>query len=249
MTHNRLPVLMYHAVGPYSGSRHRELHVSPSRFEQQIAWLAAHGFTGIAPVQCAAWLLRGEALPERAVLLTFDDAYLDLTTHAFPVLARHGFSAGVFVVTRLLGKRAPWDDQPLMTAGDVLAWSREGIEFGAHSRTHPRLTTLSGERLLDETVASVRDLAALLGRAPSCYAYPYGDHDEHVVRALEAANVIGFTVREGLATRATDPLRIPRTMVQPDDGAVDMWLRMRMGRNPVFAVRGRAKRLWRMMAS
>ena len=128
----RLPVLMYHAVGPYSGPRHAELHVPSARFSHQLRWLRDHGFVGIAPRQCAAWLLRGEPLPERPVLLTFDDAYRDLTEHALPELVRHGYSAGVYVCTRLLGTRAAWDDQPLMTADDVTTWAREGIAHHIH---------------------------------------------------------------------------------------------------------------------
>ena len=243
-TATRLPVLMYHAVGLYAGKRHPELHVSPARFSAQLRWLREHGYVGIAPRQCAAWLLRGEPLPERAVLLTFDDAYANLADHALPELVRHGFSAGVYVCTRMLGARAPWDDQPLMSADVVATWSRQGIEFGAHSRTHPHLTTLSDAQLVAETKGSVRDLSSLLGHPVESFAYPYGDHDDRVASAVGRACSISFTVREGLATRATDPLRIPRTMVQPDDGALDMWMRTLLGRNPVYAVRGRVKRVW-----
>lgn len=239
---------MYHAVGSYSGHRHPELHVPRERFSAQLGWLVDHGFTGIAPRQCAAWLLRGEPLPERAVLLTFDDAYADLTAHALPELARIGFSAGVYVCTGMLGTRAPWDDQPLMTADDITTWSREGIEFGAHSRTHPHLTTLPDSQLTEEVQGSARDLESLLGHRAESFAYPYGDHDDRVARAVSGAASISFTVREGRATRATDPSRVPRTMVRPDDGAIDMWMRTLLGRNPVFAVRGRVKRLWAVSA-
>ena len=242
---SRLPVLMYHAVGPYTGPLHAELHVSRERFSAQLRWLTDHGFTGIAPRQCAAWLLRGEPLPERAVLLTFDDAYADLTAHALPEVVRHGFSAGVYVCTRMLGQRAPWDGAPLMGADDVQAWSREGIEFGAHSRTHPHLTSLaSDDTLSDEVEGSARDLESLLGARAESFAYPYGDHDRRVANAVGSVASISFTVHEGLATQATDPLRIPRTMVRPDDGAIDMRMRTLLGRNPVYEVRGRVKRLW-----
>ena len=240
----RLPVLMYHAVGPYSGPRHPELHVPRERFSHQLLWLRDHGFVGIAPRQCAAWLLRGEPLPERPVLLTFDDAYRDLTEHALPELVRHGYSAGVYVCTILLGTRAAWDDQPLMTADDVTTWAREGIEFGAHSRTHPYLARLTDEQLVDEAEGSARDMESLLGYRAESFAYPYGDHDARVAGVVARAASISFTVREGLATRTTDPLRIPRTMVRPDDGPIDMRMRTLLGWNPVYAVRGRVKRLW-----
>ena len=239
----RLPVLMYHAVGPYAGTRHRELHVSRERFSSQLRWLRDHAFTCIAPRQCAAWLRSGTPLPERPVLLTFDDAYADLTTHALPELRRFGASAGVYVCTRLLGTSTPWDGEPLMTDDDVTTWAREGIEFGAHSRTHPRLTLLSDEELASEAEGSARDLESLLGQCAVSFAYPYGDHDARVAGAVARAASISFTVREGLATRGTDPLRIPRTMVRPDDGPIDMRMRTLLGRNPVHAVRWRVKRV------
>lgn len=228
---------MYHGVGPYTGHRHTELHVSSTRFEAQLGWLTDHGYTGITPSQCTAWLLRGEALPVRSVLLTFDDAYANLMTYAFPPLASHGFSAGVYACTRLLGTRTPWDEQPLMTADDIVAWSKCGIEFGAHSRTHPYLTSLDVRGLREETEGSVRDLESLLGRSVQSFAYPYGDHDARVASAVGKACAIAFTVREGLASRRADPLRIPRTMVHPQDGSLDMYMHTLLGRNPMFHVR------------
>src|SRR5262249_22102192 len=95
----RLPVLLYHHVGPLRPGTIRELTVSSKKFDRQVRWLAHLGYVGIRPSDWLRWLRERAGLPEKAVLFTFDDGYSDLTEHALPTLQRYGFGAVVFVVT------------------------------------------------------------------------------------------------------------------------------------------------------
>ena len=81
----RLPVLMYHHVGPPRAGACPSLTVTAERFERQVSWLARKGYVGIRPTD---WLARraGWPLPSKPVLLTFDDGYADIVEHALPVL-------------------------------------------------------------------------------------------------------------------------------------------------------------------
>ena len=98
----RLPVLLYHHVGPARSGVHGSLTVSPSRFQRQISWLARHGYRGICPSEWLHYRRETKAPSSKLALLTFDDAYADLVEHALPVLSQHGFGAAVFVVTGLV---------------------------------------------------------------------------------------------------------------------------------------------------
>lgn len=243
----RLPVLLYHHVGPARPGISPELTVSPERFERQVRWLARRGYTAIRPSDWLAWRRRAIPLPPKPVLLTFDDGYEDLAEHALPVLYRHGFTAAVYIVTGLLGKTNQWDPAAgpaahcLMTAGQIREWDRQGIEFGAHSRTHADLTAATPSRLEEEISGSADDLAALLGKRPVSFAYPFGHCNPEVRESVARIFDLAFTAREGLNDAATDPHQLRRTMVQPGDMLFNFAWRVRLGWDPLTRLRGRVR--------
>ena len=148
----RLPVLLYHHVGPVRPQTHLSLTVSPAAFARQVRYLERRGYQGISPSDWLRWRFDGKGLPEKPVLLTFDDGYTDLVQFAFPVLEEHGFKAAVYVVTERMGGTNTWDEvrgggcHRLLTADQIQFWVKRGIEFGAHSRTHADLTTCSSSK-------------------------------------------------------------------------------------------------------
>lgn len=93
-----IPVLMYHHVTPSGGM----IAVTPQVFEQQIAGLARAGYTSLGAAQLAEFLAGGR-VPEKSVLITFDDGYLNNWTYAHPVLQRYGMKAVLFLVTGWAG--------------------------------------------------------------------------------------------------------------------------------------------------
>src|SRR6266700_1195473 len=105
-----LRVLCYHQVHPGGPNR---FTVTPQQLDQQLGYLVGAGFHFIH----ARDLLSGNSLPERPLLLTFDDGYLDNLEHAQPVLQRHGAKATIFIVTAYAGDRAQWntDVAPLLS--------------------------------------------------------------------------------------------------------------------------------------
>lgn len=246
----RLPVLLYHHVGPLRLGTTPGLTISPERFERQVRWLARRGYTGVRPADWLRWRREGTGLPDQPILLTFDDGYADLADYAFPALRRYGFGAGVFIVTGQLGGTNAWDEargaatHRLLTAEQILYWATQGIEFGAHSRTHADLTTLSAPELAKEVVGSRDDLANLLGSQVVSYAYPYGFYNQAVVDCVREAFDLAFIAdddNEGLNHLLTDPHLQLRTMVQTNDSWLDLECRARWGYNPLLNLRGRLR--------
>lgn len=244
----RLPVLLYHHVGPLRPGTIPGLTVSPERFERHVRWLARRGYTGICPSDWVRWRREGKGLPIKPVLLTFDDGYADLVEYALPVLRRYGFGAAVYMVTGQLGGTNAWDEARgsgtlhLMTADQIRFWATQGIEFGAHSRTHADLTTLSASELSEEVVGSGKDLESILAARVVSFAYPYGFHnpavDDCVRRVFDLAFLAGDEA-EGLNHLLTDPALMRRTLVHPNDSLLDLELRARWGRNPILDLRAR----------
>ena len=227
--------LLYHHVGPARPGTKRELTVSPERFERQIRWLARRGYAGIKPSDWLNWIRRGTSLPKKPILVTFDDAYADTADHALPILRKYGFSAAVFVVTERLAATNTWDEVQgcgtlqLMTGEQIQYWARQGIEFGAHSRTHPHLSKLPASELAAEVVGSKDDLTALLGYPPVSFAYPYGEYNDAVCDLVRGNFDLAFSVEEGLNYLSGDPHLLRRAYVGPGDSLIEFALSVRRG--------------------
>jgi peptidoglycan/xylan/chitin deacetylase (PgdA/CDA1 family) len=236
-----VPALLYHHVGPPRAGTYASLTIRPSTFERQIRWLARRGFRGISSDEFLGWL-EGRPLPSRAVLLTFDDGYADLADFALPVLQRWHFPAIVFLVSARIGEMNSWDNvhgsatHPLLAAGQIREWSRRGIEFGAHGRTHADLTS-PHTNVRDEVAGSAADLDELLGRKARCFAYPHGAFDEKARACVASHFELAFTADEGLNDRRTDRHLLHRTMIQPSDTLLDLQCKLITGSSPVERLR------------
>jgi glycosyltransferase involved in cell wall biosynthesis/peptidoglycan/xylan/chitin deacetylase (PgdA/CDA1 family) len=238
----RVPVLMYHHVG-YEDQL-EFLSVTPEAFARQMQWLVESGYHPITASEWATWCNTGNALPPKPVLLTFDDGYSDLAKYAFPALRAHGFSATVFIVTAALGGTNAWDRAKglpvasLLSAGQIREWSRMGIEFGAHTRTHCELTSCTSAELEDEIIGSGQDLADLLGHPPASFAYPYGIYDDNAVRLVQQTYDVAFGTEPGLDSVETHRHLQNRTMVF-NDSRLRFDYRLRVGRDLHADVRRR----------
>ncbi|HTB98134.1 MAG TPA: glycosyltransferase [Terracidiphilus sp.] len=231
----RCPVLMYHHIGPSRPGAYRELTVSPEKFEQQIRWLSRWNYVAIQPSHWLRWRKEGAGLPQKPICITFDDAYEDIAEYALPILRRYGFSAAVFVVTGEIAGTNAWDEAQgsgtlrLMNAETIRSWAAQGIEFGAHSRTHADLTKLSASQCRDEIAGSKSDLAAILGSPVLSFAYPYGEYNEAVCNIVRDEFELAFSTIEGLNDLQTDPHLIRRAAIGPDDSLLGFAMNVRFG--------------------
>ncbi len=212
MSRAPVPILTYHSLDD-SGS---VISVAPDAFEQHLAILADRGWTGIRlDTLLDAWAGRG-ALPERPVVITFDDGFRNLLERGVPALARHGFGATVFVVTGWAGKAGDWPGQgdvprlPLLGWDEVREVSDAGVEVASHTVSHPHLPDVGAEKVASELDASKAVLEEQLGKQVTSFAYPYGDLDDAVVAATRQRYRGAVTVRLGTAKPADDPLLLPR---------------------------------------
>ncbi|MBF9033170.1 polysaccharide deacetylase family protein [Rhodobacterales bacterium HKCCE2091] len=174
-------ILMYHSISDAGGPT----SIPPATFDWQMAALAASG----VPVLSLDDLLAPGA-PERAVAITFDDAFQDFARTAWPILSRHGFPATVYVPTGRVGGVEDWrgaaePPRPLMDWATIRTLSAEGVTFGSHTVSHPDLLSLDREALVEELAASKAELEDRTGRAADHFAAPYG-RDSAPVRAAVA---------------------------------------------------------------
>lgn len=218
----QLPILMYHRVAPGGSAAMQRYRVHPDEFEQHLRTLRQLGYRAIGFSEWADAAINQQPLPGRAVMLTFDDGYLDFYTHAWPLLREYGFGAMVFLVAQRVGSTNAWDAAygetlRLMDWRHVLELQRAGIQFGAHTCTHPFLTSLSPTEIVDELARSRAILVEQLGHCDSL-AYPFGDADEVVHHLAGACGYnFGVTCEGELARFEHELLQLPRWEVRGDE--------------------------------
>ena len=210
------PVWMYHSVAPYDEDPY-EVTVSPQRFERQMLWIRRRGLRGVSMAE----LLRAQSqgVDRRLVGLTFDDGYQDFITNALPVLSRFGFTATVFVLAGRLGGDNEWSrpgpNKALLTAEDVRAISRAGMEIGSHGLEHISLPETCEVPLNAEVAQSRRILEGLLGQRVQGFCYPYGHLNDRVLNAAQRA---GYDYACAVKpSPAVGRHAIPRTLVHERD--------------------------------
>ena len=97
----QVPILMYHHLS--EDVTNSEM-VSPEQFEAQIRALSEAGYTGVSFDELQAYVLRGAPLPEKPVVITFDDGYESNYTLAYPILQKYNMKAAIFVIGVSFGK-------------------------------------------------------------------------------------------------------------------------------------------------
>jgi peptidoglycan/xylan/chitin deacetylase (PgdA/CDA1 family) len=201
-----VPVLLYHAISASAPPGLERFTVHPRRFAEHVAVLRDAGRAGLTVSQFAA-CLRGRApLPDRPVLVTFDDGYADFLQAAEGLVTAR-LPSTLYVTTAAVGTKGMLTRRQLASLG-------QSVEVGAHSRTHPRLDELPPGRLRSEVFGSKADLEELLQRPVRSFAYPHGDHDRQVRQTVVAARFgSAAAVKNALSHDGDDPFAIARVTV------------------------------------
>jgi len=214
-----IPVLLYHGVGMRVDPRFARWVVTPTSFAEQMATLAAEGYSTITATQAAEALRSHRPAGERVVAITFDDGFAEVHDSAWPVLRRHGLTATVYVATGYVGDTSRWlhdegeGTRPMLDWDQIAELADGGIEIGAHTESHVALDTVSRARAAREIERSRDALAAVVGPVAS-FAYPYGYHRASVRRQVrEAGFTHAYTVGDGIASAADDRFAITRAIV------------------------------------
>jgi len=204
-------ILQYHHFGagtPASTS------VTMDQFRGHLDYLKSGGFTVWPVEKIVARLQEGEALPERCVGITIDDAYTSVYERAFPLLRENGYPFTVFVTTEGVDKGF----ESYMTWDQMREMLSAGAAFGAHGHSHDYLVRRRPgeaggeweERVRGDIALSVTRLREETGVSPPLFAYPYGEYDTALKGIVTGLGLAGFAQQSGPLWKGSDFAALPR---------------------------------------
>jgi peptidoglycan/xylan/chitin deacetylase (PgdA/CDA1 family) len=236
----RIPILMYHRIGTAHNEWERKFCVEPAMFRAHMLRLAREGWRAISLSEFCGWLREDRPLAGKPFLLTFDDGFLGVFTHASETLEQLRWAATVFLVSDLIGKTDEWGrtrnprgvSYPLLDVSHIRELMHRRIDFQSHTCTHAELPALDDATLRRELLGSRQALEDLLARPVVCLAYPFGRVDQRVVDfTREAGYEFAFSVQPGFNRSDVDRYRLRRLDVFGSDTPTALSRKIRLGSN------------------
>ncbi|HET7433756.1 MAG TPA: polysaccharide deacetylase family protein [Thermoanaerobaculia bacterium] len=209
-------VLCYHIVESPADPR---MEVSRETFRQHLRYLEMTGYN-IIPLRHLYEYVSGKraSIPKNAVVITIDDGWRSTYTEAFPELKKRNFPFTVFIYPNIIGNTAN-----ALTWKQIREMSNAGGDMESHSLSHPYLSrkrhrglddTTYAQWLAHEMAESKRRLEKETGKTVQFLAYPYGDYDQGVADAAEAAGyTAALTCEFGRVKAGSDPFRMKRVVI------------------------------------
>ena len=200
---NYLPVLTFHALD----ERQSVISFQPYLFKLLLSRLNDNGYRAIDLSQVVHYLKGASLFPDRSFAITFDDGYETVYHEAFPILQQYGMSATVFLTvgeslpTKLADRLPDLEGRRMLSWDQINEMQRWGINLGAHTLTHPDLTSLPLDRTYAEIFESKCIIEKTLSCSVDCFAYPFGKIDDNrfsleVVHPLSVFQAFGIVMSE-----------------------------------------------------
>ena len=221
----RIPILMYHHIGglPAQPDRLRlNLTLSVAHFTAHLAYFRDNGYQTVTLNDVVAAMYGEADLPEKPIVLTFDDGYLDHYTNAFPLLQESGFTATFFIVTSLVG------DGEYVTWEQLREMAAAGMRIEAHGLTHRDLREIGSGGIRHEAVQARQTLEEEIGQPVRFYCYPAGKYTDQTPALMAEAGYLGaVTVQHGLIASPGARYELPRVRIHRGDSPWAVAARLR----------------------
>lgn len=214
LSKKEVPVLCYHQIRDWQasdGKRAKDDIISPAKFKEHIKMLADSGYHSILPDQLYDYLVFNKKLPEKPIMLTFDDTDLDQFTVAAPTLKKYGYKGVYFVMTVSIGKKGRIG---YMNKAQIKQLSDEGNTIASHTYDHKNFAQFTDADWESQISKPTKTLAEITGKKVEYFAYPYGIYKASTLHKLKEH---GFKAAFILSTQrdAQYPLFTIRRIIDP----------------------------------
>lgn len=198
-----VPILMYHYVSdlpPDADSLRRGLTVEPADFEAQLHYLKDAGYETVLLRDLYDALSLGKPLPEKPIVLTFDDGYKNHYTDVLPLLQKYDYVGEFFV----LATPAHFEAEAYMTWNEMRELAKAGMAVQGHGRDHFDLRNRNYDFLVFQILGIKEAVEAHTGQQVTFFCYPAGKYDRDVIAVTESAGYLGGVTTEWGATQTLD---------------------------------------------
>jgi peptidoglycan/xylan/chitin deacetylase (PgdA/CDA1 family) len=202
-----IPILCYHGIK--EGGSKSDYKISPATFTNHMKILADSGYHSISPAQLYDYLVYNKSLPEKPVMITFDDSRIEHFSTAAPIMRKYGFRGVFFIMTITYNKKN------YMTTDQIAELAKLGNTIGLHTWDHTMVTKYKiAEDWQKEIADPQKKLEKIAGRPVEYFAYPNGVFNHQSAEELSKYMKISFslsTKRDSLL-----PLQTVRRIIVPE---------------------------------
>lgn len=172
-----IPVLMYHSIGYEQGNTAR---VSKEKFREQMKYLKDNSYVTLTLDQAYNFFVDNKPIPEKSLVITFDDGYVDNYVEALPILKEFGFKATFFIITDLVDKNSDYMNLEQLKEMDAYE-----MDIESHTVNHEHLKQLTYKNQVKTLKESKEFLQKSLNKKVQYLAYPYGEYSKETVTAAK----------------------------------------------------------------
>jgi len=182
-----IPIITYHKIS--SQKEFGLTTITPQIFRKQMELLSEKGFKAITFKHFAS----NQKLPQKPIIISFDDTYKSVYENAFPIMMDHKFPGVLFVISDYMGKKNNWEAYPIQrkyyhaNEDEISEMLENDFEVGSHGKTHQFLPYLSREDIQLELIESKQLLENKFETDVITCCYPYGGYNGHVTMIAKSA--------------------------------------------------------------
>lgn len=226
---NSVAVLNYHQI---NDKEDNALTVKTADFDDQMRYLKENDYQTITPEEMLDAFKNNAPLPEKAVVITFDDGYLDNYENAYPILKKYDLKATIFVITdyvSLYPNYVTWDELKEMQGSGI-------INLESHTMDHLNLLKVDKNEARLQLSGSKHWLEAHLKKPIKFIAYPEGDYNGEIIDMLKELGYEGaFTVSYALASKDENAYTLSRVPIFGYERDTTAKFKLRLALAPIFS--------------
>jgi peptidoglycan/xylan/chitin deacetylase (PgdA/CDA1 family) len=208
---SQVPILCYHQIREWRSTDSktaRDYIVPVEIFREQMKMLSDSGYNTISPDQLYDYLTKGEALPAKPIMITYDDTDLEQYTEALPEMNKYGFKGVYFIMTVSIGR------PNYMSREQVKTLSDQGHTIGSHTWDHQNVKKYVENDWKTQVEKPSKQLEAITGKTINYFAYPFGLWNEAAIPQLKNRNIKASFQLSGKRDQ-NDPLYSIRRIIVP----------------------------------
>jgi len=180
----KIPILIYHHIrefSPNDSKKNRTFIMPESDFKNQMDYLKDNGYTSLTFTDFKEIFEGKKRLPEKPVIITFDDGLKTQFEKAYPILKENNQKAVFFIFTNPISRSKNY-----MTWENLLEMKEYGMEIGSHGHYHSNLKKIQTSDEWEREITKNRELIKEnLGEYPQVLSYPFGAYSDNVIQYIK----------------------------------------------------------------